>query len=54
MMKMIYRLILAMASTFFYSSIWTRDVEQAYMQSEKLKRDVFTTPPPEAKIGPGK
>lgn len=52
LMRIMYRAILAVATTFFKNSIWTRDVEKACMQSGKLKRNVFTTAPPEAKLGP--
>lgn len=35
LMRMSYRLILVMDFTFSKSSIWTRGIEQAYMQSKK-------------------
>lgn len=50
--KMIYRSILAAASTFFNGSDWTRDVEQAFVKPEKHNRDVLTVPPSKPKIGP--
>lgn len=52
LMRMMFRVTLSLAATYFNCHVWTRDVEQAYMQSEPLKRDVFTEPPPEANISP--
>lgn len=51
-LRMMYCLVLAVAFPFFNSLIWKRDVDQAYLQTTKFKRDVFTTAPPEAKIEP--
>lgn len=43
-----YPVLLAIASTFFNNTIWTRDVEQAYRQSGKRQRDVLKLIPREA------
>ena len=53
LMRMMMRVIVSLAATFFNCLLWTRDVEQAYMQPKPLKRDVFTMSPPEAKLSPG-
>lgn len=50
LMRMSFRIILSLAATLFDCNVWTRDVEQAYMQSKPLERDVFTEPPREAKL----
>ena len=50
LMRLTFRVILSLAVVFFNCTLWTRDVEQAYMQSKPLQRDVFTKPPPEANL----
>jgi hypothetical protein len=50
LMRMMSRITVSLAATLFDSVLWTRDVEQAYMQSNHLQRDIFTTPPREAKL----
>lgn len=48
--RMSFRIIISFAAIFFSFLLWTRDVEQAYMQAHKLMRDIFTKAPPEANL----
>lgn len=50
LMRLTFRIIIALAVIMFNGNLWTRDVEQAYMQSNPLGRDVFTEPPGEANL----
>lgn len=50
LMRMMLRVLVSFAVIFFQAEFWTRDVEQAYFQSQPLNRDVYTEPPPEAKL----
>lgn len=51
MIRMMFRVIVSLAVIFFNCNVWTRDVEQAYMQTKLLQRDLFTEPPTEANLG---
>ena len=48
LMHLSLRPIIAMAVTYFDFQLFSRDVEQAYFQSQPLDRTVYTTPPTEA------
>lgn len=50
LMRMKYRVTTPISATFFGCFIWTRKVEQAYLQSKPLQRDVNTPPPKEVKL----
>lgn len=50
LMRMSFSTIISFAVLFFSLLIWTRNVEQAYMQAKALMRDVFTEAPPEAEL----
>lgn len=50
LMRMMYKVIISISTTLFQCTLWTRDVEQAYMQSKPLNRDVYTVPPREANL----
>lgn len=54
LMRLMFRVVLSIAAIYFKCHLWTRDVEQAYMQSKPLERDVFTEPPPEAQLSSDK
>lgn len=52
--RMMYQVITSISTTLFQPTVWTRDVEQAYMQSKLLNRDVYTVPPREASLSTDK
>ena len=54
LMRLMFRVIISLSVIMFSCTLWTRDVEQAYMQSNPLQRDVFTEAPPEANLSKNK
>lgn len=50
LMRMSLRIILSLTVTFFSCKLLLRDVEQAFMQSKPLPRNVFTEAPREANL----
>lgn len=52
LMRLSLRINASFSATFCSGVLGPRDVEQAYMQSPPLEGDVFTLPPPEAKLPP--
>lgn len=49
-MRMSFRVIVSFSVLLFGLLLWTRNVEQAYMQSKILCVICFTEPPPEADL----
>lgn len=50
LMRITFRIILCCLIIYFIMVLWIRDVEQAYLQSLPLTRDIFTEAPPEANL----
>lgn len=50
LMRLTFRMIISFSVIFFTLALWHRDVEQAYVQTTRLTRHVFTEALPEANL----